>query len=233
MINQSLLGPAGFRALSRIMTGPHGEQLTPQSPAGLLIVFSCTHPEVGRAAARLHQEQLVQRVIFTGQAGKDSAGLPTLGISEAVFLASVAIAEGLPTGVILLEQEARNGAENAAFALRLAAKTGLLPPATRVASLAPAARSRRLYEELRYQASAGAFAVDVVAGLSSGTADPRDLSIQEELLRELQGLRTMHQGNSPRIYPQPEFHPGGKYWNLVQQAGPSDLRNCKALSSGT
>lgn len=222
MANQGILGPAGYGTLAEIMTGPHGKLLTPQSPAGLLVVFSCADPEVGRAAARLHRDHLVQRVLFSGRVGKDSAGLPALGITEAVFLASVAIAEGLPTDVIVLEQDARNGAENAAFALRLAARLGYLPPATRVASLAPAVRSRRLYEELRYQASTGLFPVDVAAGLSSGRADPADPSTREELLRELRGLATMHQAEPPRIHRQPEFNQCGKYWNLVKQVGFND-----------
>ena len=79
--------------------------------------------------------------------------------------ASIAIAEGLPADAIVLEEEARNGAENAAFALGLAAKLGYLPPGTQVAGLAPAERSRRLYEELRYQAAAGHFAAKVADGL--------------------------------------------------------------------
>lgn len=222
MVNRSILGPAEYGALAQIMTGPHGAQLTPQSPAGLLVVFCCADPEVGRAAARFHREGLVRRVIFSGGAGKDSGGLSALGITEAVFVASVAIAEGMPTGVIWLEQEAGNGAENAAFSLRLAAKLGFLPPATLIASLAPAARSRRLYEELRYQAAAGLFPVDVTAGLSSGTADPDDPLTKKELVRELHGLRTMHKGDSPRIYPQPEFHQNGTYWNLVERASLAD-----------
>ncbi len=222
MTGQSNLGPAAYSALAEIMAGPHGQPLTPESPAGLLVVFSCADPEVGRAAAHLYRGRLVERVVFSGRIGKDSGGLPALGITEATFLASVAIAEGLPTDVILLEQEARNGAENAAFALRLAAKLGHLPPATRVAGLAPAVRSRRLYEELRYQASAAPFPVEVSAGLSSGTADSANPSTREELLRELRGLATMHRATPPRIHQLPEFCEGGKYWNLVRQTALND-----------
>ncbi len=215
MARWDVLEPADYMMLAQIMTGPHGRILTPQSPADLLVVFSCADPEVGRTAAGLCRQGLVRRVIFSGNVGKDSAGLPALGITEAVFLASVAIAEGLPAELILLEQEARNGQENAAFSLRLAAARGLLPPGTRVASLAPAPRSRRLYEELRYQADSGLFAVDVVAGLSSGAADSGDPDVQEELARELAGLQTMHEGTAPRIHSQPEFQPGGRYWELA------------------
>jgi uncharacterized SAM-binding protein YcdF (DUF218 family) len=128
MATPNVLSPADYEALAQIMTGPHGQTLTPQSPADLLVVFSCADPDVGRAAARLHAQKLVKHVIFSGRVGKDSAGLPMLGITEAIFLASVAIAEGLPADVITLEQEARNGAENAALSLQLASKLGLLPP---------------------------------------------------------------------------------------------------------
>jgi hypothetical protein len=213
------LEPDDYQVLAQIMAGPHGRLLTPQAPADLLVVFCCADPEVGRAAARLYREQLVRRAVFSGRVGKDSGGLPALGITEAAFLASVAIAEGLPADAIILEEEARNGAENAAFALRLAAKLGYLPPGTQVAGLAPAQRSRRLYEELRYQAAAGHFAADVAAGLSSGSADPADPSTQDELIRELRGLATMHQGETPRISRQPEFQQGGKHRRLIEKAG--------------
>ena len=223
IVTSSALRPADYQKLAQIMTGPHGNALTPDSPADLLVVFSCADPEVGRAAAQLHAEKLVERVIFSGRIGKDSAGLPALGITEATFLASVAIADGLPTDVIVLEQEARNGAENAALSLRLASKLGLLPAGVRVAGLSPAPRCRRLYEELRYQANAGHFDVEVVAGLPSGTADPDDLEVREELVRELRGLHAMHYGEAARIYRQPEFQAGGAYADLVQRAGLANL----------
>jgi hypothetical protein len=105
----------------------------------------------------------------------------------------------------VLEQDARNGKENAAFSLRLATDQGLLQAGMRVASLAPAPRSRRLYEELRYQADAGGYDVEGTAGFSSGTAEATDPQVQEELIRELRGLHTMHAGDSPRIFPQDEF----------------------------
>jgi hypothetical protein len=202
------------------MAGPHGRVLEPGAPADLLVVFSCADPEVGRTAALLYRQGVVKSVIFSGNVGKDSGGLPVLGISEAVFLASVAIAEGLPVEDILLEQEARNGRENAAFSLEMAAVRGILQARARIAGLAPAVRSRRLYEELRYQADYGRFAVDVVAGLSSGAADPDDPDVRDELVRELAGLRAMHEGRSPRIYPQPEFQAGGRYGQLAARVVP-------------
>jgi hypothetical protein len=217
--DRNALEPDDYNALAHIMAGPHGRPLTPQAPADILVVFCCADPEVGRTAARLYRERLVRRAVFSGRVGKDSDGLPALGITEAAFLASIAIAEGLPADAIVLEEEARNGAENAAFALRLAAKLGYLPPGTQVAGLAPAERSRRLYEELRYQAAAGHFAAEVAAGLSSGSANSADPSVRDELVRELRGLATMHQGETPRISRQPEFHQGGKYRTLVEKAG--------------
>lgn len=222
MARLDALGPADYKILAQVMSGPHGMTLTPQSPANLLVVFSCADPEVGRTAARLHRQRLVSSVIFSGKVGKDSVGLPALGITEAAFLASVAIAEGLPADLILLEQEARNGKENAVLSLRLADARGILPAGTRVASLAPATRSRRLYEELRYQTDSGSLAVEVVAGLPSGTADPDDPHVREELARELISLQTMHEGNEPRIHFQPEFHPGGKYWTLAERVSPGE-----------
>jgi uncharacterized SAM-binding protein YcdF (DUF218 family) len=203
----------------QIMTGPHGQPVSPESPVDLLVVFSCADPLVGQAAAALYSQKLVQQVVFSGGVGKDSGGLPRLGISEAVFLASVAIAGGLPAEAIVLEQDARNGKENAAFSLRLATDQGLLQAGMCVASLAPAPRSRRLYEELRYQADTGGYDVEVIAGFSSGTADASDPQVQAELIRELRGLHTMHAGDAPRIFPQDEFQPGGTYHDLVKLTG--------------
>ncbi len=219
MADRNALEPDDYNALAHIMAGPHGRPLTPEAPADILVVFCCADPEVGRSAASLYREQLVRRAVFSGRVGKDSDGLPALGITEAAFLASIAIAEGLPADAIVLEEEARNGAENAAFALRLAAKLGYLPPGTQVAGLATAERSRRLYEELRYQAAAGQFAAEVAAGLSSGSANSADPSVRDELVRELRGLAPMHQGETPRINRQPEFQQGGKYRSLVEKAG--------------
>ncbi len=82
------------------------------------------------------------------------------------------------------------------------------------------ARSRRLYEELRYQADSGSFAVEVVAGLSSGTADTDDPDVRKELTRELIGLGTMNDGEEPRIHSQPDFQPGGQYWALSERVSP-------------
>jgi hypothetical protein len=220
MSEPSSLESAVYGTLAKIMTGPHGRALSRRSPADLLVVFSCADPEVGRAAAKMHAEGYVHRVVFSGGVGKDSGGLALIGITEASFLASVAIAEGLPAAAITLEEESTNGAENAAFALRLAAKLGILPPGTRLASLAPATRSRRLYEELRYQADRGSYEVDVVTGLSSGVADPASPAVREELIRELRGLHTMDRGETPRIFRQDDFQPGGAYWNLVERFRP-------------
>jgi hypothetical protein len=175
------LPPEDYRRLASVMVGPHGQPVTAERPVDLLIVFSCADPEVGRTAAQLYADKLIRQVIFSGNVGKDSRGLPALGISEAKFLASVAIADGLPAEVIALEEQARNGKENAAFSLRLAAETGLLGEDVHIGGLAPAQRSRRLYEELRYQAASYPTAT-TISGLSSGTADPDDPNVQAELL---------------------------------------------------
>jgi len=149
----------------------------------LLVVFLCADPLVGQAAASLHSQKLVQHVVFSGEVGEDSGGLPRLGITEATFLASITIADSLPSAAILLEREARNGKENAAFSLRLALDQGLLRAGLRVASLAPAPRSRRLYKELRYQAKTGGYDIDVIDGFFSGTAEPDDPSLSVQPLR--------------------------------------------------
>jgi DUF218 domain len=216
-VDESTLTPPDYRRLAALMATNHGN-VSIASPADLLIVFSCADPQVGGAAADLHAGGLVRRIIFSGGFGKDSGGLQKLGISEAVFLASIAIARGLPTDVVLLEQEASNGAENAAFSLRLAEDLGLLPQGVHIASLAPAQRSRRLYEELRYQADLRHPHVGTVSSLASGVADPDDPQTRLELVRELRGLSTMHLPPTPRIHRLDEFMPHGSHYELVEKA---------------
>ncbi|RDI54008.1 YdcF family protein [Nocardia mexicana] len=208
-----------YQQLATIMAGPHGAPVTAGRPADVLIVFSCANATVGRTAARLHQDGLVKHVIFSGGVGKDSGGLADLGIAEAQFLASVAIAEGLPPEAITLELQARNGRENAAFSLQLAADLDLLTADCHIASLAPAVRSRRLYEELRYQAGSSYPNVRSTSGFSSGTVDYTAEPVQAELIRELRGLATMHTLATPRIYQLEEFQPGGAYFDLASRAG--------------
>ncbi|GAA0384838.1 hypothetical protein GCM10009530_39660 [Microbispora corallina] len=217
------LTPSDYSRLATVMAGPHGAKQDPERHVDLLIVFSCADPEVGRTAARLHERGEVHTILFSGGIGKDSGGLPSLEIPEAVFLASVAMAEGLPAETVVLEQQARNGRENAAYGLRLAHDRGLLAPGCSVAALAPAVRSRRLFEELRFQAAAGGYDLGSIRGLSSGVIDTTRPDVRAELARELNGLHTMHTGDTPRIFPQPDFQPGGEHYDLVQHAGLADV----------
>jgi hypothetical protein len=205
--------------LLEIMAGPHGTPPTSSQPADILVVFGAADPQLAYDAAQLHNRGEVSYVVFTGGMGKDSGPLTALRIAEADFLASVAVAAGLPPDVILIERNAKNAAQNAALALRSAASAGLIKIGTTVASLAPAQRSRRLYEELRFQADALDAAIRVVAGLPSGRSDV-DLSSKDtsiELANELRGLSTMHTLDAPRIFALPEFQPGGRHAELVSQ----------------
>jgi hypothetical protein len=210
------LNASDYKVLARIMIGPHGRIVDQRNPVDLLVVFSAADAELARCAYRLHKAGSVRTVLFSGGAGKDSGGLTRLGITEAAFLASVAIAEGLPTEAVALEQESSNGKENAEHSLRRALTLGLIAPGRRVASLAPAVRSRRLYEELRFQAARLGIA-GVCAGLSCGSIDSH-YDTRRELLRELRGLATMHEGPTPRIFPQDDLRPGGLHHDLVSRA---------------
>jgi hypothetical protein len=207
-----------FCVLADVMAGPHGSPVSLEDPVRLLVVFSCADAEVGRAAARLHAEGLVRHVVFSGGIGKDSQGLAALGITEAAFLASVAIADGLPLSAVTLEEFASNGRENAARSLTLAIEKHLVSAGDRVAGLAPAQRSRRLFEELRYQAAVLECPGVVDAGFSSGSIDPAAADIRAELLRELSGLHEMHDRSPQRIFRLDDFHPGGAYFDLVRRA---------------
>jgi hypothetical protein len=218
--DEILLSPHEVARLLKAMAGPHGIPPAPTDPADVLIVFGCDDPQLAHDAAALVEQGSVRHVVFSGGTGKDSGGLADLGLAEADFLASIAIAAGMPTCRITIERDARNAAQNAANSLRLVVQSGRLTAGNRIASLAPARRSRRLYEELRFQAAQLAVPVQVVAGLPSGPtgADQQSgpgKSIIRELTNELRGLSTMHLAQPPRIFPLEDFQPGGKYFDLV------------------
>jgi hypothetical protein len=130
----------------------------------------------------------------------------------------VAIADKLPTNAILVEREAKNGAQNAALSLEVAAAAGLLDGRMTLASLAPAQRSRRLFEELRYQAAQVGITDGVVTGLSVGRSAVNldDPAITEEMLREVRGLSTLHAANPPCTFLLPDFQAGGQYHDLTR-----------------
>ncbi|GAB3171839.1 DUF218 domain-containing protein [Micromonospora palomenae] len=202
-----------------IMAGPHGTPPTPTRPTDILVVFGAADPQLAYDAVQLRDLGSVSYVVFTGGVGKDSGPLAALGIAEADFLASIAIAAGLPPGIILIERSATNAAQNAALSLRTAAAAGRVRVGTTVAALAPAQRSRRLYEELRFQAAKFDPSIEVIAGLSSGRTAV-DLASREtlaELASELRGLSTMHALDIPRIFPLPEFQTGGQYADLAHE----------------
>lgn len=184
----------------------------------VLIVFGCADSEVALAAARLYKASKVRKFIFSGAIGKDSGPLSSLGITEADFLASVALANGLPSNAILLERDASNGMENARNSLALAQRSGVLAAGDKVASLAPAIRCRRLFEELTFQAIQYPN-IEVVAGIASGPfPDLNDSTAAREALNEIRGLSSMHVSHEPRIKPLKEFQASGEYFDVVQLA---------------
>ncbi|WP_433320290.1 YdcF family protein [Micromonospora chersina] len=201
-----------------IMAGPHGAPPTPTQPIDILVVFGAADPQLAYDAVQLGNLGSVSCVIFTGGVGRDSGPLAALGIAEADFLASIAIAAGLPPDTILIERSATNAVQNATLSLRTASAAGRVRAGTTVASSAPAQRSRRLYEELRFQAAKFDPSIEVITGLSSGRAAV-NLASQEtltELANELRG-RTMHALDIPRISPLPEFQTGGQYADLAHE----------------
>jgi hypothetical protein len=206
-----------FERLASLMTGPHGREATGETTIDLLVVFGAFDVELAKAAASLYAQGRCKMLIFSGGVGKDSGPLLQLGISEAVFLASVGIANGVPAEVIVLEERAANGRENALFALELARDRGILAPGCRMASLAPAARSRRLYEELRFQSAA--YHAVVIAGFSAGSIRLNEPRVRQELFKELQGLFTMDKSQPPRIAMQSDLQLGGSNHDLVLRAG--------------
>lgn len=188
------------------------------SQVDVCVVFGAFDPSLAYEAARLATLNPKLMVIFSGGVGKDSGALAVLEIPEAVFLAAVALSVGMRPAQILIEREAHNGESNARLSLELALGRGLLRPGGMAASLAPALRSRRMYEELRFQlrdvsGSTGA------TGFSSGLEEVDDLSNDtlNEIQREIRGLRRMHASVPPRVFFLPDFHEGGRYYSVLSK----------------
>ena len=109
-------GAAWIDAAARALWAFHSVSDT-LSPADVIIGLGSYDLRVAHHAARLWQDGLAPRILFTGNRGNWTSDL--FGGTEAEAFASAAKAQGVPQAAIELEPEARNIGENIRFAAAL------------------------------------------------------------------------------------------------------------------
>ena len=92
-------------------------------PADCIVGFGNYNTDIARRTAELYHQGLAPWVLFTGGAGRNTLGM--LRQSEAELFASVAIAEGVPEGRILLDTTATNTSENLTHTREIISRAGI------------------------------------------------------------------------------------------------------------
>lgn len=93
--------------------------------ADVLFVFGRDVSDLAYVAANLYLDGFVQKVLVTGGVGKDSGGLPKLGLTEASYLAALMYNEGVAAEDLLIESKATNGGENSRFGTNSIVEAGI------------------------------------------------------------------------------------------------------------
>lgn len=129
---------------------------SPDSPTEpeATVVFGRKDPLLAATLGDLVVPNLVTIAVLSGAIGKDSGNIQELGFaSEADYLRSVLDEDALQRGYslpeVVLEKEARNGAENARNSLAILRNKGL--DTSKLTSVAHATSSRRLAEALKHE----------------------------------------------------------------------------------
>lgn len=98
----------------------------PLQPADCIIGFGCYNEDVGRRVAQLYCQGYAPLVLFSGGLGRNTRHMWTE--SEAERFARVAMADGVPENVILLENKSTNSGENLLFSRKILMDRGLTHP---------------------------------------------------------------------------------------------------------
>lgn len=94
--------------------------------ADCIIGFGCYNEDVGRRVAQLYRQGYAPLVLFSGGLGRNTRHMWTE--SEAERFARVAMADGVPENVILLENKSTNSGENLLFSRKILMDRGLTHP---------------------------------------------------------------------------------------------------------
>ena len=113
---------------------------TPQK-ADCIVGFGNYNCDIPARAAELYRQGYAPWVLFTGGAGRNTAGI--LKQTEAELFASVALREGVPADRILLDTEAANTADNLRNTKRILAEKGL--PADTILGVHQPFMERRIF----------------------------------------------------------------------------------------
>lgn len=156
----------------------------PTSPEDA-IVFGRNDARVAHALGHLASRGLTDLIVITGNIGKDSGYLKDHGIPESELLAEIAMREhGIPASQIRLEQEAKNGAENARNSLRILADEH--PDTKSVTAVAHATSLRRLAEGVRHEVAVAGSGPDHIYRVPSNYEfDPDNPADQAEAEAEM------------------------------------------------
>ena len=93
------------------------------SPAACIIGFGCINDDIALRCAELYREGYAPKVMFSGGLGRNTLG--RWSKSEAERFADIAMANGVPTEAILLENRSTNSAENILFTHEILKAEGL------------------------------------------------------------------------------------------------------------
>jgi|GEM_PF-273970 len=114
------------------------------TPGDIILVPGGSHPQLAQKAAELYHQGVAPYILFSG---KENPALPEFP-SEATWLKSVAMENGVPEESILCEENAAHTFENAQFSLDIITQRGL--PAKKIILVCKAYHSRRALLTYQY-----------------------------------------------------------------------------------
>jgi len=121
-----VVSPADARALSgalHVLVAYLALRDTPQ-PADVIVGLGSDCRDVAERVAELFRMGLTSRIVFAGGRGRLTGALAG---TEAGFFKGVAVQLGVPSGLILLEEESTNTLENIRSSAALLARHGITP----------------------------------------------------------------------------------------------------------
>lgn len=97
------------------------ENEPPAKPCEVLLIPGGSHPQLMEKAAELYKNGLARYILVSGHYNPKIPDYP----SEAAFLKSLALAEGVPSEAVICEEKAANTYENALFSYEEMQSRGL------------------------------------------------------------------------------------------------------------
>jgi len=114
------------------------------SPCDIILVPGGSHPQLAERAADLYNQGMAEYILFSGRANSNISNFP----SEAEYLKSLAISNGVPSDHVICEDKAAHTFENAEFSLATINQMGI--KAEKVILVCKAFHSRRVLSTYQY-----------------------------------------------------------------------------------